>query len=605
MPYTIQSITPRGQASIPMVKLTVLVGPNNSGKSQTLKDIHDYVTSGSLEQLTLLEHIADQLPALDEVRSQLQVQSHSSPGHSIFRYVSSSLLTRYEFQSQSTWIDDLFTNINGSLVDHNKRAILGNLGGIFVAHLGAEARFRLSAESPNFDARQESPSNALQAFFQERRERQPQLRSAFQSAFGMDIGLDWAAMTTLYLRVAGDFGAIPDEQLQLDDLMRDARALATQGDGYRSFAGVALALLTFPKRFLLLDEPEAFLHPAQARILGKWLAKQADARDGQVVVATHSADFLAGVVEGAANACVIRLNRRADSTNFHVVPSNTTRGLVTSPLLSSQPVLDSLFHRGVVVCEGDPDRAVYQTVAHKLLRNERAESILFIHSNGKDAIKTPARLLRESLVPVCAIADFDVLSSATTLGDIYEAVNGQKMTEVMLDLRKDVARAVEALDGVEAVSQSAPIVVAEVPAATDPPAAAEQSDSLARLRQDVTNWTLREHGDLRDAQRSLTAISRRSAGRWDRAKARGLDLFDAVTREKTSSLLGLLARNGVFVVPSGELESWFDFDLLKGSAWNRRALESLHEGVCPDALHAFVTEVTQYLVPPGAAKPAE
>jgi hypothetical protein len=49
--------------------------------------------------------------------------------------------------------------------------------------------------------------------------------------------------------------------------------------------------------------------------------------------------------------------------------------ILNSPLLSSQPVLESIFHRGVAVCEGDSDRVVYQTFAVKQYQDEK---ILFI-----------------------------------------------------------------------------------------------------------------------------------------------------------------------------------------------------------------------------------
>ncbi len=125
----------------------------------------------------------------------------------------------------------------------------------------------------------------------------------------MDIALDWAAMRRLYLKVGPAFGSIPEARTELDALLRDAPELSVQGDGYKSFAGVVLAMLTFPNRLLLLDEPEAFLHPAQARVLGRWLAAHAKTRTAQMIVASHSADFLWGIVSANAGATVIRLNR--------------------------------------------------------------------------------------------------------------------------------------------------------------------------------------------------------------------------------------------------------------------------------------------------------
>jgi len=227
----------------------------------------------------------------------------------------------------------------------------------------------------------------------------------------MDIGLDWTAMKTWYLRVATDFGEIPDTNEELNALMATAESLESQGDGYKSFAGIDLVVLTFPDRLILLDEPETFLHPAQARVLGRWLALQTAQIPGQIVVASHSADFLWGVLSANIDPVVLRLNRTSDASSYRVIAPATSTGLVQSPLLSSQPVLDALFHRGVVVCEGDPDRAVYQTIAHKLLEDIGGGEILFIHTNGKGAAKMPLKLLQDAGTPVCAIVDFDIVNS--------------------------------------------------------------------------------------------------------------------------------------------------------------------------------------------------
>jgi hypothetical protein len=45
----------------------------------------------------------------------------------------------------------------------------------------------------------------------------------------------------------------------------------------------------------VIDEPEAFLHPPQARLIGSSLVQ--DRRDNrQLFIATHSADILSGVL---------------------------------------------------------------------------------------------------------------------------------------------------------------------------------------------------------------------------------------------------------------------------------------------------------------------
>lgn len=47
--------------------------------------------------------------------------------------------------------------------------------------------------------------------------------------------------------------------------------LHSQGDGMRSYVGVLLHTSVGRESILLIDEPEAFLHPPQARQLGTML----------------------------------------------------------------------------------------------------------------------------------------------------------------------------------------------------------------------------------------------------------------------------------------------------------------------------------------------
>jgi len=567
LPYQVHSIRPKHSSAIELGKLTVLVGPNNCGKSQTLKDIREYSSTGSTNRLVVLDEVNSSLPTLAELKAAIQIGPNSSAvDHVMITGVKDDLLTQMSFGPHGTWLDNNYNA--GSENSSSKRELLRQLGTCLFAYLGAEARFKLTTQSPGFDTRSEAPSNAIQSLFKSGPDTHAELRRAFRSAFNMDIGLDWAAMTRFYLRVSEDFGDIPDGRIALDELMRDAADLEKQGDGFRSFAGIALALLTFPTRLLLLDEPEAFLHPAQSRVLGRWLATQASRRQAQVIVATHSSDFLAGLIASSEDATILRLNRNNTSTNFHRIPPTATLGLIQSPLLSSQPVLDSLFHRGVIVCEGDPDRAIYQTTAHKFLADCGGEDVLFIHSNGKDALKSPVELLRQSGTPVCVIADFDVINSEALLDEIALALNGNPLSSDIKTLRTHVSTAIEERS---------------------------QEQSLGELRDSVHEWLEHEEADLRRARRNLVSKARTGSNKWEKAKKKGVACLPAADIPKANELIQRLAEIGLFVVPCGELESWMDLQKLKGKGWNQAALQELYSSNCPPALREFVGRTLSFL----------
>ena len=564
MPLKLVSIKPKYGSPLTLGQFTVLVGPNNCGKSQTLRDIRSYVTSGTMTGSKLLADVQLTLPSESDAQKTVQFRPHSNPNHDRILGVSSDLQNRHEFTPPKGWLAQQYANAKSG----DRSQLLANMGTYWIAHLDAESRFRLTASTESYDTRNEAPQNALQAFFDGGQTAVASLRSAFQKAFAVDIALDWAGMRRWYLKVGGDFGEIPDGLRDLDKLLRDAEELGNQGDGFKSFAGVALALLTFPNRVLLLDEPEAFLHPAQARELGRWVGTAVKGRPTQVVIASHSADFLWGIISASSDATVVRLNRNENKTTFHAVPPETTTALVQSPLLSSQPVLDALFHRGVAVCEGDPDRAVYQTVAHTLLSTRGSEGVLFIHSNGKDAVKKPIELLRRAGVPVCAIVDFDVLNSEALLSEIVASLSETVLSARMIELRNRLATRINEL--------------------TD-------EQLVAALRAAVVSWQGAEQLDFRRARRSLKQIAG-IGSKWDQVKNNGIEYFDGTPRTEVQELLTTLQLEGLFVVPGGQLESWIKLGRPKGSIWNRAALETLHEGYCPIQLGQFVNSVVKYLI---------
>src|SRR5438552_2098735 len=95
------------------------------------------------------------------------------------------------------------------------------------------------------------------------------------------------------------------------------------------------ALVTLPLRLILIDEPEAFLHPPLARRLGQAIADIARDRDARVVAATHSAEFLRGCVESPAATSIVRLTyeRQTGEATARSLSTSELRPLMTEPLL--------------------------------------------------------------------------------------------------------------------------------------------------------------------------------------------------------------------------------------------------------------------------------
>ena len=166
--------------------------------------------------------------------------------------------------------------------------------------------------------------------------------------FDEEVILDSRTLRRFVLRVGDSFAPRTSYRLdQQDGLDEEYRSLEDQGAGYRSIAGVMLTVLLSGDRIVLLDEPEAFLHPAQARDFGFWLGDHTKDSPSQMVVSTHNSYFVSGVLSADLNVRIFRLNRNGNITSYHLVPSEITSRFSSDPLLSNQSVVNSIFHKGV------------------------------------------------------------------------------------------------------------------------------------------------------------------------------------------------------------------------------------------------------------------
>lgn len=252
------------------------------------------------------------------------------------------------------------------------------------------------------------------------------------------------------------------------------------------FASILLDTFTSECPITLIDEPEAFLHPPQARLLGKMLAKN-NPDDRPLLISTHSEDFLQGLLNtDNENVTVIRINRVDGINRMSILENSNIKKLWGNPLLRYSNILSGLFHEKVVVCESDYDCLFYQAVMDAIYehKNEVAPDLLFTHCGGKARVKDVVAALKAVNVPVAAICDFDLLNNKRTfkaaaaafevdwitqlsanMDTIYDIMNGKNGT---WDQLKTIGKtgftgdAPAAYEEVEAVCRSAGLFVIPV-----------------------------------------------------------------------------------------------------------------------------------------------
>ena len=182
----------------------------------------------------------------------------------------------------------------------------------------------------------------------------------------------------------------------IERLRAVAWPLEGQGDGMRSFATVILHLLVpTTQSLLLLDEPEAFLHPPQARLLGEFITKERPAHS-QLFVATHSPDVLQGFLQVAPEHLrIIRIHRDGDVNRVKELDKAKDKNIGTDPLMKFSSVLSGVFHERVVVCEADADCMFYSALLDLPdIRGSMQPDVLFLHASGKHRMAALAEAMR-------------------------------------------------------------------------------------------------------------------------------------------------------------------------------------------------------------------
>jgi len=555
----ITTIRTKTGTEVPIGKFTVLVGPNNVGKSQTLRDIHQRLVIGPNAKCVILDDVVIEKPAnFEDLLAGLQ--KHADPNHvglHLVRGISSNLTSG---DSVRVNLKDLQSQFERE--DHLK-FIFGNISKFRVSYLDAESRLKVAKAAQSHNPHTQPPTNLLQGLFAAQDDTEDVLRKAFRDTFEMDVRLDYSGMQKLMLRVADEFSEIPEDPRKAYPVFSKHKKLDDQGDGFRSFVGVVLSLLLSEGRVILLDEPEAFLHPAQSRQLGMWIAIHAASVPGQIILATHNASFLSGILASGQQVDIFRMNRFDNITEYVRIPPEATTSLVASPLLSSQRVLEAIFFKGVVVCEADADRAVYQTVATNILSSQEA---MFLHAHNKQSVPRVVHLLRAAHIPTAAIVDLDALGSTGDLRKLLEAFTDRDQAEPIVKQREELA---------EILGMSPDETI------------------LANVREGVAEFlTQLDTGDhdLAGARGALNRL-RKLASDWYDVKTKGVTGFPQEAVELAGKLLVACKELGLFLVPCGELESWIDLGTSRKNAWVVRALETLHDDKCPAPLKDFIKNV--------------
>lgn len=386
--------------------IVIFVGPNNAGKSQALRDIYELCQSKKPTIVVKDLDIIKRNGNLEELLDKISVTTNQGnyKNYDGFRYNISSL-------SMPGYKDDKY---------------YGSTRPVFVAHLDTQNRLGICEPAPAI-ARKAAKGHPIHYVAFDRKYRE-WLSSNFKKAFGKEIipyiqnVINIPLCIGEAIKLTGDYDDEQTRQEDFADILATYEQVQDQGDGIKSFTGILLYLMIDHYCTFLIDEPESFLHPPQAKTMGHIIGETLREYQ-QAFISTHSEDIIKGLLDVCPKRVkIIRVTREENINSFSVLDNKRFNEIWTDPLLKYSNIMTSLFHKEVVLCESDADCKMYSIIERHLKEQKgKYSETLFIHCNGKHRMARIAKALRSLDIQIKLIPDIDVLNDETVFKGIVEA----------------------------------------------------------------------------------------------------------------------------------------------------------------------------------------
>jgi len=141
----IKKLITKSQEEISIGRLVVLVGPNNVGKSQVLRDIRDKFEAGKQAKITLIEEIDFEDITYDELIRSLSIEPHPTIlDQQSMKGIDSALANGVNYNIRK---DNLKNCFEGSPPKPNWQALIEhNVLRLKIAFLNAESRLQIASQ---------------------------------------------------------------------------------------------------------------------------------------------------------------------------------------------------------------------------------------------------------------------------------------------------------------------------------------------------------------------------------------------------------------------------------------------------------------------------
>jgi ABC-type multidrug transport system ATPase subunit len=497
-------------------EIIVFVGPNNAGKSAALRELMQWVARTQPQKV-----IANTTFRKTGTASDLK-----------------EYLEKYS-QKTGTPSERTFSGI-GYNIHHSHFHYFDNasdrhpVAPFFSAHVATENRITGANPAGAISLHRDPPSHPIHMMLAD-----PSLASTisehFRNAFGEDLIVLRAggASFPLYVGKKPVLKKNEDElsKAYVENLLANSVPLQEQGDGMRSFVSVLLHVLIADNHSIqFLDEPEAFLHPPQARLLGEYIANRRRGKT-QLFISTHSTDILDGLMTGSTNKIrIVRIQRNGNVNRVKELSKEKTAAIEKDALTRYSGVFKGIFYKHVIVTESDGDCQFYSSLLNiRTIAGDQQPDVLFIHSAGKHRMGQLVETLKSLDVPVSVIADIDILNEEIAFKNLFEKLGGD-WSEVEVHW-KAIKKAVEDLR---------------------PPLNSEQVKELIQTELNTVSGIV---AFPKQIERNIKKIFQ-TLSPWDTVKHAGRSALRGPSVGHFDNLSKKCSDKGLWIVPVGELEGF-------------------------------------------------
>lgn len=515
--------------------IVVFVGPNNVGKSQSLKDIFTLcrrkVETKVIKDIVITKNMVN----LREYIGKMANVSNNGY-HDVYK--------GYDFN-----IPDSLDRFDGI----NKEYAYDEFREVFVVNLTTESRLGI-VRPVDAISDGEMFSNPIH-FAANDSQKEMWLASNFKKAFNraLTVPNSMGRRNAIYI---GERIELTDVQEKVDfkkainefnDKILQYDRVDEQGDGIKSFTGILLNLMIDRYCTYLIDEPESFLHPPQAKIMGKLIGETLT-DEQQAFISTHSEEIIKGLLEACPDRVkIVRIERNDNINEISELSNDKINEVWKDPILKYSNIMSALFHKNVVLCESDSDCKMY-SIINNYLQEKRGmfDETLFIHSGGKHRMDKIVTALKTLNINVRIIVDADILKDENNFSRLLIACG--------IDWEREIKKKYK-------------IIEANL---TNPKNEITVLDFISFFGSEFLDKNkILEDNDIKKINEFLKRESK-----WSDIKNFGISAFPSGDATKNfKEINDVLLDNNFFIVPVGELENFIKNIGGHGPTWVENVVE--------------------------------